>query len=72
MEGLEKYLTNEPNMGNVSRKKPRNERNAGRKPMYNEPSTKSKSYTIPTSKMQDFDEYAKLKIAEYKAKFAKK
>ena len=42
-----------------------NERNAGRKPMYNEPSTKSKSYTIPASKMQDFDEYAKMKIKEY-------
>jgi hypothetical protein len=42
-----------------------NERNAGRKPMYNEPSTKSKSYTIPASKMQDFDEYAKRKIKEY-------
>ena len=42
-----------------------NERNAGRKPMYNEPSTKSKSYTIPASKMQDFHEYAKRKIKEY-------
>jgi hypothetical protein len=46
-------------------KKIHNERNAGRKPMYSEPSTKTKSYTIPASKVQDFDEYARKKIKEY-------
>ena len=49
--------------------KVKNERNAGRKPMYGVKSAQSKSYTIPYSQAKDFDEYARKKIAEYKAKF---